>query len=117
MGHFARPFVRLASRRDKLFVGLQIGLEVGEVHEMVAAGQQDAAQRLEHPRLVLAEMVGEDEVERPARFGLVVVVPVRVVPAPAALDLVGGEPEQEEIFLARLLVLPCYGLSNCSATG
>ena len=53
--------------------------------------------------LMRAEGVGGDHVQGAPGFRLVVVVPVRVVPAPAARDLIGGQAEQEEVLFAGLV--------------
>ena len=47
-----------------------------------------------------AEVVREDQVQRGARFRLVVVVPLRAVVAAALGHLLGRQAEQEEILLA-----------------
>jgi hypothetical protein len=44
---------------------------------VVAARQEAVAQRGEHARLVAAEVVGEDQVQRRAGLRLVLIVPVR----------------------------------------
>ena len=82
-------------------VRLEIGLQVRQVHVVVAVRQQRVAQRSEDARLVAAEVVGEDQVQRRAGLRLVVVVPVRVVPAAAVGHLLRGQAEQEEVLLAR----------------
>src|SRR5262249_57891448 len=69
---------------------------------VAAMREQGAARGLEGPGLVRAEVIGEDEVERRAGLGLVVVMPVGVVPAAAAGYLLGGQPKEEEVLLARL---------------
>ena len=73
------------------------------MHVVVAVRQQRVAQRREDAGLVAAEVVGEDQVQRGAGLRLVVVVPVRVVPAAAVGDLLGGQAEEEEVLLAGLL--------------
>src|SRR6266581_8114923 len=70
---------------------------------MVAAREQGVAQRGENARLIAAEVIGEDQVERRARLRLVLIVPARTVPTAAAGNLVRGEAEQEKVLLARLL--------------
>ena len=80
----ARPCVAVACERRQAARRRRDRPEVGEMHVVVAVGEQRLPQRLEDARLIAAEMVGEDEVERPARLRLVVVVPVGAVPAAAA---------------------------------
>ena len=84
-------------------VRLEIGFEVRQVHVVVAVGQQRVAQRSKDAGLVAAEIIGEDQVQRGPGFGLVVIMPVRIIPAAAALHLIGGQAEQKEVFLAGFL--------------
>ena len=81
----------------------QVRRQVGQVHVVVAVREQRLADRREDPRLVAAEVIGEDQIERRADFRLVLVVPVRVVPAAAVHHLLGGQAEQEEVLLAGFL--------------
>ena len=99
----ARPGVRVGIQLDQPLVRLQVGLQVRQVHVVVAVRQQRVAQRREDARLIAAEVVGEDQVQRRARLRLVLVVPVRVVPAAAVGHLLRRQAEQEEVLLARLL--------------
>ena len=78
---------------------LAVRLQIGQVHVVVAVGQQRVADRLEDARLVAAEVLREDQVQRRAGLRLVLIVPVRAVPAPAVGDLLGGQTEQEEVLL------------------
>ena len=55
------------------------------------------------PGSLAAEMVAGDEVQRGARFRLVVVVPLGAVPAAAGGDLLRRQAEEEEILLAGFL--------------
>ena len=59
---------------------LDVGRQVRQVHVVIAVRQQRIAQRFEDSRLVAAEVVGENQVQRRASLRLVFVVPVRVVP-------------------------------------
>ena len=63
--------------------------------------QERCRERREDARLVAAEVVREDQVQRGAGFRLVFIVPVRVVPAAAVGHLFGGQTEEEEVLLAR----------------
>ena len=56
------PFVTLAVEVAEPPVGVKVGGEIGQVHEMVAMGEKRPAQGLEDPRLVRTEMIGEDQV-------------------------------------------------------
>src|SRR5215471_10101550 len=98
----ARPVVRPGIELHQPPVRFEIGGEVGKMHVLVAT-PQDVAQRLEDARLLAAEMVGEDHIERLMGLGLVVVVPLRAVPAAAVCHLLRVQPEQEEVLLARRL--------------
>src|SRR5882762_3286856 len=98
----ARPRIRIPVERAELAIRLEIRAEVCKVH-VVIAPEQRLAQRCEDAGLVAAEMVGRNQVQRGTHLWLVVVVPAWAVPATAVRDLVGGEPEQKEVLLARLL--------------
>ena len=52
-----RPIVGLAVERAELTVGPKVRRQVSQVHELVAVGQERAAQRLEDSRLIRAEMI------------------------------------------------------------
>ena len=65
--------------------------------------QKRIAQRREDARLVAAEVIGENQVQRRAGLRLVVIVPLRIVPAAAGGHLVRRQAEEEEILLARFL--------------
>jgi hypothetical protein len=55
---------------------------------------------VEDTRCVSAEMIASDQVERGARFRLVLVVPARMMPTATSLDLFRGQAEQGKFFLA-----------------
>src|SRR5215510_11755435 len=88
-----RPAALVRVELDQPTVGLEVGSEVGQMHVVVAVGEERVAQGLGDAGLVRAEMVGEDQVQGRPRLRLVVVVPVRVVPGAAPRDLVGGQAE------------------------
>src|SRR5262245_66632620 len=73
------------------------------MHVIVAAGQQRITQWSEHSRLVTTKMVREDQVQRRASLGLVVIVPMRVIPAAATTYLFRRQAEQKEILLTAFL--------------
>ena len=58
---------------------LAVAREIGEVHVAVAMGEQGIKNGRENTRLVSAEVVGSNEIERGACFGFVVIVPVWAV--------------------------------------
>src|SRR5215471_15112963 len=76
----ARPVMRSGVKLHEPPVRFEIGGEVGKVHVLVAT-PHDVAQWLEDARLLVAEVVGEDHVERLMGLGFVVVVPLWAVPA------------------------------------
>src|ERR1700730_667886 len=76
----ARPRFRVRIQRAQAAIGLEIGCEIGKIHVVVAARQQGVAQWRKDARLIAAEVVGEDQVQRRADLWLVIVVPPRVVP-------------------------------------
>ena len=98
---FAYPSIRVVVQVAQLPVGLEIGREVRQVHIMVSTRQQRVPQRFEDARFILAEVAGEDQVQRRAGLRFVVIMPARAVPAPAAGHLVRRQAEQEEILFAR----------------
>ena len=70
----ARPAVRVGIQLDQPLVRIQVGLEVRQMHVMVAVRQERVAQGSKDSWLVTAEMVREDEVQRRPRFRIVFVV-------------------------------------------
>src|SRR5258707_15658675 len=71
-----RPFVRLAVEVAELPVGLKVGGQIGQVHELIAVGQECATERLEEFRLILTGVIRKDQIERPSGFLLNFLVPV-----------------------------------------
>src|SRR5499425_651034 len=100
---FSRPRLLIRVELEEATVRLEVGAQIGEVHVVVAAGEQRVPHRLEDLRLVAAEVVGEEKVQCGARLVVVVVVPVGIVPGAVRRHLLRGEPEQEEVFLAGRL--------------
>ena len=90
-----------AYNASELFVRLRGRSQVGQVHVEIAVGQERFAQGSEDSRLVPAEVIGEDQIQRRSRFRLVLIVPPGVIPAAAGGHLFRCEAEQEEILLAR----------------
>ena len=54
------------------------------------------------PGLVAVEVLRKDQIQRRARHGLVLVVPVRAVPAAAVDDLLGGKTEKKQVLFSGL---------------
>src|SRR6516162_1750313 len=71
------------------------------MHIKVTVCEESVVQRSEHPSLVAAEMIGDDQVQGGTGFWFVFVMPARIVPTSAVGNLLGGETEQEEVVLAR----------------
>ena len=70
---------------------------------MIALRQKCVAQGSEDARLVAAEVIREDQVERRPRLRFVVVVPVGAVPPPAVGHLLGRQAKQKEVLVAGFL--------------
>ena len=81
-------------------MGLSVAGEVGQMPVVVAVLQQCIEDGREDAGFVPAEMIAGNQVERGARFRLVFVVPARIIPTAASLDLFRGQAEQEKVFLA-----------------
>jgi len=94
-------------------VGIEIGIQVGKMHEAVAVFQERIEDRREDAGLVAAEMAGSDEIQGRPRFGLMVVVPMGIVPAAAAGDLLRRQSKQEEILFSGFL----RHLDGCAVAG
>src|SRR5271166_5856089 len=86
----ARPFLAIGIQCSQPVIGLHIGLQIRQVHVVIAALQQCRVYRRKNPGLIATEFVVRDHVQRRADFGVMIVMPVRVVPAAAALDLIRG---------------------------
>ena len=71
------------------------------MHVVVAVGQKRVPQRSKDARLIAAEMVGEDQVQCGAGLRVVVIMPLRLVPAAAVRHLFRRQAEEKEIFFAR----------------
>jgi hypothetical protein len=80
-------------------MGLSVTGKVGQMQVVVAVLQQRIEDGREDARLIPAEMVA-GQVERGARFRLVLVVPARIIPAAASLDLFRSQAKQKKVFLA-----------------
>src|SRR5689334_5189271 len=74
---FSRPVLLVPVQVPEARVGVAVAREVREMQVVVPA-EQAVQQWSEHARLVPAEMIAGDQVERLARFGIVFVVPPRV---------------------------------------
>ena len=70
---------------------------------MITACQQRVAQFIEDARLIPAEVIGENQVQRGARLRLVLIMPGWIIPAGAGSHLLRGQAEHEKVFLTRRL--------------
>src|SRR6476661_4208529 len=64
--------------------------------------EEGVVQRRENALLVLAEIIARYQVQGGPGLGVVLVVPIRVVPATAVVDLLRAQSEQEEVLGPRL---------------
>src|SRR5262245_31813984 len=99
----ARPGLAVGIQSSQLLVGAGIVGEIRQMTVMIAVRQERGANGRETDRLLQAEVIGSDQVDRGAGFLLVAIVPVRIVPAGAVSHLLGRQPEKEEVLLAGLL--------------
>jgi hypothetical protein len=72
---------------------------------VISMREERIAQGLEDARLIAAEVVGENQVQRGPGLRLVLVVPVRIVPTSAVFYLLRGQAEKEEIFLSAPFIM------------
>src|SRR5690242_20905476 len=70
------------------------------MHVVVATRQQGPTERLENTRLITTEVVGKNQVQRGMRFRLVVIMPMRVVPATASRHLLICKAEEKKVLCA-----------------
>src|SRR5947209_15080612 len=83
----ARPFVSVGIEIAKPLIRLEVGFEVRQMHVMVAMRQQRLTYWSKDARFMAAEMVGGDPVQCGSGFRLIVVMPIRAVPAAAVRGL------------------------------
>ena len=100
---FRGPHGRRGVHRGDAALRLGVGRQIREMHVVVAARQQDVANRCEDAGLVAVEVIAEDQIEGVPSVGLVLVVPPRAVPTAALGDLFGRQAEEEEIVFALSL--------------
>jgi hypothetical protein len=89
---FPRPADRVRVELAQASIRLELRLQIGEMHVVIAVRQQSIA-RLENTRLIAAKVIGKNQVQRSAGFRLVLIVPVRVVRTTAAGYLFRRETE------------------------
>src|SRR5437879_8711305 len=70
------------------------------MHVVVTVGQQSVTKRSEDARLTAAEVDGKDKLQGGASLRLVVIMPVRAIPAAAGGHLFRSQTEEKEIFFA-----------------
>jgi len=81
-------------------MSLRVTGEVGQMPVVVTVLQQRIEDGREDAGFVSVEMIAGNQVERGARFRLVLVMPARIIPTATALDLFRSQAEQEKVFLA-----------------
>ena len=65
---FAGPSIGIGVKFADPTLRIEICVQIGQVHVVIAAGEQRLAQRFEDPWLVAAKVIGKDQVERRASF-------------------------------------------------
>src|SRR5271165_478358 len=88
---FTRPAIRVGIQCAEPFLCLAIGSQVRQMHVAIASRQERVAQRTENSWLVPAKKAEENQIQCRAGLRLVLIVPMRVVPAAAILHLLHGE--------------------------
>ena len=73
------------------------------MHVVVPVGQKRLPQRSKDARFIAVEIVGEDQVQCGACLRVIVIMPLRLVPAAAGCHLFRRQAEEKEIFFARFL--------------
>src|SRR5271166_2064439 len=89
----ARPGFGLSIELTDLLLGSHVGREVRKMHVVIAVRQQGIPDRAVDCRLAPAELPRGDEIQGTAGLRLAFVMPVGVVPAARALNLLGGRAE------------------------
>src|SRR5580700_5327928 len=100
---FLRPSAGFGIERAEPFLCLAIRGQICQVYIMIALSQKRIAQGSEYSWLIAAEVIRENEVERSSNLRLILIVPMRVVPGAARLDLLHREPEQEHVLFSGFL--------------
>jgi hypothetical protein len=86
----AHPSVVVLIQRANRGLRLSVDRQIGQVQIIIAVCQERGTQRVEDSWFAWAEVVQEDQIERFAGFRLIMVVPIRIVPAAAIGDLLGA---------------------------
>src|SRR5215472_1348357 len=100
---FSYPLGAIGIKIPEPILRLNVRGEVCQVHVMIAIGEQSIANWSKGSRLVMAEVIRKDKVQRGSRLGFVLIVPMRVVPGLTILNLFYGETEEEQVFFSRFL--------------
>ena len=82
-------------------VRFEVGFQIGKMHIEVSTGEKCVAQGSKNATLIGTEMVGKNQVQGGARLRFVFVMPVRIVPAAAVSDLLGGKAKGIILALSR----------------
>src|SRR5271166_3423337 len=96
----ARPGFGLSIELTDLLLGSHVGREVRKMHVVIAVRQQGIPDRAVDSGLAPAKGPRADQIEGSADLQIALVMPAGVVPAARALDLLGGQAEEEEVLLA-----------------
>ena len=71
------------------------------MHVVIAVTKQGIEDGRENARVTRVEVIGGDEVQGGAGFGIVLAMPVRIIETARVRDFFGTQPKQKEVFLAR----------------
>src|SRR5215813_7420326 len=80
---FPGPCLGLAIQLSHLLLCTSVGREIGQVHVMIAVREERLPDRRKHPRLGMAKGIVADHIQDIAELWLMLVVPMRVIPATA----------------------------------
>src|SRR4029079_8387314 len=84
---FANPLVLGRVQLADSLLSLRVRRQVRQMHKIIASSEQSLTDRCKDSRLTAAEMIVEDQIQRLAGFRFVLVMPLRAIPAAAALHL------------------------------
>src|SRR6266568_4934905 len=99
----ARPGRGVPVQGTDLGLGLDVRRQVCQVHVVIAVPQEHVDNRGEDPRFGRAEGVGGNHVQGPSSLRLLRIVPMWIIPAPAAHHLVRCQAKEEEMVLPGLV--------------
>src|ERR1700683_5205249 len=100
---FLRPCARIGIERAEPILRLAVRGQVRQIHIVIALIQKHIAQGSEYSWFIEAEVVRENQVQSGARLRLMFIMPVRVIPGTAVLNLFHRKPEQENVLFSGFL--------------